>query len=161
VNTEISVGIGEIKVAKKPLLLTAKGLGSCVGVSIYDPILKLGGMAHILLPESTKFDQAENPNKFADLAIPALLDALCRESGNPRRFIVKLAGGAKMFSFSSSFGKEDIGSQNIKRAMAVLGEMGLRVTARDVGGNRGRSVSLDTSTGALFVRVLGSGEIIL
>lgn len=157
---EINVGIGEIKIAKVPHVLTARGLGSCVGVSMYDPVLKLGGMAHILLPESKYFDQPENPYKFADLAIPALIEALCRESGSPQRFIVKLAGGAKMFSFNSSPGREDIGAKNIAVVLDKLKEAGLRVRARDVGGNRGRTVTLDTSTGALAVRVLG-GEVMV
>lgn len=156
-SAEINVGIGEIKVTKAPNLLTARGLGSCVGVSVYDPVLKIGGLAHILLPESHAFDKAENPHKFADLAVPALVEALCRESGNPRRFIIKLAGGARMFSFSSNSGKADIGSQNVARTLMILDEMGLRVSAQDVGGSRGRTISLDTSTGTLFLKVLGKG----
>lgn len=160
-DTVINVGIGEIKIAKNPQLLVARGLGSCVGISMYDPLVKLGGMAHILLPESTVFERPDNPYKFADLAIPALVEAMCRESGNPRRFEVKLAGGAKMFSFTSGRSGGDIGAQNAERAAAILQEMGMTVTAADLGGARGRTVSLHTGTGELVVQILGSVSTVL
>lgn len=158
-STEINVGIGEIKVARNSLLLTARGLGSCVGVAMYDPLLKLGGMAHILLPEGTEQDRNGNPYKYANWAIPELIELLRRESGNPQRFCVKLAGGARMFSFSTSNPDGDIGSQNIKHTVRLLQELGLKVSAQDTGGNKGRTVSLDTTTGTLMVRVLGQGAV--
>lgn len=160
-ETVINVGIGDIKIARSPNLLVARGLGSCIAASMYDPLLRLGGMAHILLPESAIFERTENPYKFANMAIPALVTALCRESGNPKRFEVKLAGGARMFSFSSSRKERDIGAQNVERIARILEDMGLLVAAQDLGGRRGRTVSLHTNTGALVVRVFGSEPVVI
>lgn len=160
-GSEQNVGIGEIVIAKSPTFLTARGLGSCIGLTIYDPLLKLGGMAHVMLPDSTNFERVDNLNKFADKAVPALVEGMCRQTANPRRLIVKLVGGAKMFAFSQSRAGGDIGAQNALKVTAALEQLGLKVFVQDVGGTKGRTVTLNTSTGELLVKVLGCGERIL
>lgn len=162
-SESIRVGMSEIVVAKAPKVLVTLGLGSCVAVCIYDFFFKVGGMAHIMLPDSSlSSDNAvTNRGKFADTAIPDLVEALQREGALKERMVVKIAGGAQMFSFNGLNNQIQIGVRNVAAVEKILAEMGLKITNRSVGGNVGRSVFMDLETGGVKIRMLNSPEIIL
>jgi chemotaxis protein CheD len=152
----VSVGIGRWAVAAAPVRLHAL-LGSCVGVLLYDGIARAGGMAHILLPDSQGADVSDHPGKYANTAIPAMLADLERLIGSRSRLrmVAKLVGGAMMFQTTQL---DAIGERNQRAVERTLEGLGIRVAARDLGGQSGRRVTLDTATGRVTVRILGQGE---
>jgi len=155
-NQGVKVGIADCKVAHSPRKIITLGLGSCVGITLYDPKLKLGGMAHIMLPDSTQFAQVSNPLKFADLAIPELVSRLKSKGANISALQAKIAGGAQMFAFLGSHNKTlNIGERNVNKAREVLKQTGIPVQAAEVGGSIGRTMILDTETGKVFIRSVG------
>lgn len=145
-----SVGMGQILLARKPVRLTAV-LGSCVGVALYHPRLQLGALAHVVLPDSNGRAPAQ-PGKFADTAVPHMVELLQREGAKPSGLVAKIAGGACMFG---SPGPLQIGEANVRAVTAALEQAGLRVAASDVGGTSGRRVHLDTANGAMHVEIAG------
>lgn len=145
-----TVGMGQIMIARKPVCLTAV-LGSCVGVGLYHPRIQIGALAHVVLPDSS--GRAATPGKFADTAIPHMLQLLERQGVNASGLIAKLAGGACMFG---SPGPMQIGEANVKAAIKALEAARVRVAASDVGGTAGRRVRLDCATGAMTVECVGS-----
>jgi len=163
----IKVRIAEFKIASAPALLKSYGLGSCVGVALYDPQARIGGLAHVLLPAWFKGKGQEaraasraplprNPLKYADLALEQLLRRLLEQGGSAERLSAKIAGGANMFSSlipppTSGPGKASIGDRNVKAVRVELKRLGIPLQAEDVGGEEGRTLELDTSTGALRV----------
>ena len=157
----IRVGMSQLVVAEAPNILVTLGLGSCVAVCIYDYLLKAGGMAHIMLPNSSISNGVVSRGKFADTAIVDLVTALQERGSVKERMVVKIAGGAQMFSYHGIDDKMQIGARNIKAVEEILTRLGLTITSRSVGGNSGRSVFMDLSTGAVRVRMLNSPEIIL
>lgn len=149
----IRVGMGEIAVAQAPGELVALGLGSCIGICMYDPQLKLGGLAHIMLPDSTIAKTPQNPAKFADTAIPNLINEMIKQGAALDRLVVKIAGGAQMFSSANSHqSQESIGRRNIAAVEQILSSFGLKPAAKSIGGNAGKSLSLDLETGELYIR---------
>ena len=152
---ELQVGIAEYKVTVGPNRLITLGLGSCVGVSLYDPVMKLGGLLHIMLPDSTQFKDVSKPAKFADLGIPLMISDLKRRGGNVLRFQCKLVGGAQMFSGMDKKIILNIGERNYKAARQILNDLKIRILAEELGGNRGRTMIFDTDTGEVFIRTLG------
>lgn len=162
-SESIRVGMSQIVIAKAPDVLVTLGLGSCVAVCMYDFFLKVGGMAHIMLPDSTLITTEETVNrgKYADTAIPDLLDGLRERGALKERIVVKIAGGAQMFSFNGVENQMQIGARNIMAVEKTLAALGMKITNRSVGGNVGRSVFMDLETGGVRVRMLNSPEIIL
>ncbi|MBO8137490.1 MAG: chemotaxis protein CheD [Desulfotomaculum sp.] len=153
---EIQVGIADYKVAAAPDRLITLGLGSCVGLTLYDPRIKVGGLLHIMLPDSTQFRNVSKPAKYADLGIPLMIKELERRGAAASRLQAKLAGGAQMFS-----GKDDkfilnIGQRNVDMTRKILKAMGIKITAEEVGGNRGRTMILDLANGMVTIRTIGS-----
>lgn len=159
----IRVGMSEIVVARAPKVLVTLGLGSCVAVCVYDFFLKVGGMAHIMLPDSSLSgaNALTNRGKFADTAIPDLIEAMQREGAMKERMVVKIAGGAQMFSFNGLNNQIQIGARNVAAVEKIIAEMGLKITNRSVGGNVGRSVLMDLETGNVTIKMLNSPDIIL
>lgn len=153
---EYPVGIGEFRVASAPGILVTRGLGSCVGVILHDGEVRLGGLAHVMLPNSSDFASFNNPYKFADLAIPALV-AQMRARG-ARELCARLVGGARMFANGVTRVGFDIGDRNIAQARLLLNAFAVPVVAEDVGGSVGRTVILDVSLGRVTVRTAGRGE---
>jgi len=153
---EYPVGIGEYRVAMPPGILVTRGLGSCVGVILHDTTLRIGGLAHIMLPNSRDFANFNNPFKFADLAIPALV-AEMRVLG-ARSLAARLVGGARMFPNGASRSGFDIGERNALQARVILSSFIIPVVAEDVGGSVGRTVLVDVSLGSVRVRTAGRGE---
>ena len=150
-----NVGMGQIAVDKKPALLSSV-LGSCVGLALYHPRLKTGALAHIVLP--TASGRGALPGKFADTALPHMLAELSK-IGVPREgLIAKIAGGACMFGVS---GPLQIGDNNVEAVKSLLAKENIRIVAQDVGGQKGRRVTLDCSTGELLVEIAGSVKTVL
>ncbi len=152
------VGMAEIKVSKQPGdVLVALGLGSCVGVCLYDRQAKIAGMVHVVLP--AKLHTGEDaPGKFANTAIPALLDEMKRHGATVSRLKVAVAGGAQLFSFNGAGPRLDVGQRNQTAVLTALGEVGLTVAAQDLGGSIGRTVHFFVENGCVRVKTIGKGE---
>ena len=154
---EIKVGIADLNVAYSPDKLITVGLGSCVGIAIYDKDLALGGLAHIMLPDSSQFIKVTNEIKFADLAIPILVQDMIKKGAKLKNMRAKIAGGASMFNFSDKSIIMDIGNRNgiaVKNALKILS---IPIVAEDIGGNKGRTLIFDTASGVLSIRTVGMG----
>ena len=156
----VRVGIAESGVVLNPNTISTLGLGSCVGVTLYDERKKIGGMVHVMLP-STELAKGKdfNRSKFADSAIPDLLDQMLRSGAEQRRLVAKLAGGAKMFTLG---GGADtllkIGERNTAACKEALAALRIPILAEDTGGSWGRTVELFAETGILEVRAIGKSK---
>lgn len=152
---EIRVGIADLNAVSNPDRLITVGLGSCVGIALYDVVRKVAGLAHIMLPDSTQFTNVANPYKFADSAIPILLEKLIELGACVPNIQAKIAGGASMFSFSDKSLMMDIGNRNSNAVKATLEKYKIPIIAEDVGGNRGRTMVLDSATGIVQIKTVG------
>ena len=153
----IVVGMADLKVAKNPDILTTLGLGSCVGITLYDRIKKIGGLAHVMLPTYKGFE-GQNVAKFADSAIIELLNQISRIGASRSSLVAKIAGGAHMFGLSQNTDMMKIGERNAAASLAILAQLRIPVQANDTGGSHGRTIELDTDTGALKIKTVGKGE---
>lgn len=154
---EIKVNISDYKVVSSPDSLITIGLGSCVGIALYDSSTKIAGLAHIMLPYSSNFRDSVNKMKFADTCIPLMLDEMERKGAIRRNIVAKIAGGSNMFSMNG----ETIGIKNALAVEEVLNSLRIPIKAKDCGGNTGRTVRVDASTGNVFVKKIGSLEELL
>ena len=151
----IVVGLGEIKVSRDPrVVLTCLGLGSCVGISTYDPVTRVAGMAHIVLPVSNR-SGADRAPKFADIGVPHLLKEMRNQGAITSRLIVKIAGGAQMSRAPGLNDAFKIGDKNIQAVQEALELAGVPVAAADIGGNQGRTLRIYLDTGATVVSRAG------
>ncbi|MHB9093059.1 MAG: chemotaxis protein CheD [Eubacteriales bacterium] len=153
----IKVGMADLNVAKPPDVLQTCGLGSCVGVCLWDPLTKVGGMAHIMLPSSS-LGKSGNDAKFADTAIPWLITEMRKNGAESSRLISKIAGGSQMFAFYSDNDIMRIGERNVEATKAVLSKLRIRILAEDTGGNYGRTIEFHTESNQLYVRTINLGE---
>lgn len=156
-KNEIRVGIADLNIASSPDNLITVGLGSCVGIAIYDKRNKIGGLAHIMLPDSTQFNKITNKIKFADLAIPILVDEMIKKGAVKRNLCAKIAGGASMFNFSDKSMIMDIGNRNSVAVKKMLKELSIPLVNEEVGGNKGRTMIFDTSNGIVSIKTVGLG----
>ena len=153
----VSVGIGQLAISKDPHeVLIAYGLGSCIGISCYDPQAKVSGLAHILLPSSEgKRTEEREPARFADTGIDLLVTRLVAAGAVPRRLVVKVAGGAAVLGPANAE-KFKIGERNAEAIMERLKRHGLRPAATDLGGSKGRTMEVHPASGKTFVRTAAS-----
>lgn len=154
---EIKVGIADMNAVSSPDKIMTVGLGSCIGIAIYDKAKGLGGLAHIMLPDSTQFNNVNNPLKFADLAIPMLIEKLEKMGALRRNMKAKIAGGASMFNFSDKSMIMDIGNRNGIAVKNSLKEHSIPIVAEDVGGNKGRTMILNSYDGVVQIKTVGMG----
>lgn len=154
----IRVGMADYKVGKAPATLISYGLGSCVGVSLYDPQLKIGGLLHIMLPDSKQARSSDNPAKFADTGLPLMLEDVLKLGASRSRLVAKIAGGAQMFAFANATDIMRVGARNAEAITKLLQEEHIPLKAQDVGGTYGRTVSIDLNTGLYTVRTIAKGE---
>lgn len=154
---EIRVGIADLNLAYPPDRIITVGLGSCVGIALYDQYKKIGGLAHIMLPDSRQFNNINNEKKFADLAIPILIEKMTKQGTNVRNIKAKIAGGASMFNFTDKSMNMDIGKRNSIAVKNVLREFNIPILSEDVGGNKGRTMILHTSDFIVQIRTVGLG----
>ncbi len=147
------IGIGEAAIERNPAIIVTLGLGSCVGVCMRDPVARLGGMAHVMLPESGDRD-VKSPGKYADTAVRYLVDKLIEMGAVKSRLEAKIAGGAAMFES----GGMNIGKKNVDSVKYWLKYFDIPIKGEDTGGNRARSIEYNIETGKLLVRKVGGGE---
>lgn len=156
-NNVINVGMADLKTTKAPNILMTAGLGSCIGICIHDPIVKVGGMAHIMLPAANG-NNGGNPAKYADSAMELLISDILRLGAQKSRLRAKIAGGAQMFSFPGKPPVLKIGDRNAEAVAEELKRFGIPLVISDVGGSFGRTIHFDVGTGDLKVRTINHGE---
>ena len=159
----IKVGMADLKTCVPPNGVTTLGLGSCVGVALRDTSNKIGGLAHVMLPDSSAIRNGNlNIAKFADTGIVELVQQMEKLGARRNRMVAKIAGGATMFSFqggSSSMGQ--VGQRNVEATKKKLGELRIPIIAEDTGANYGRTVIFYPETGDFHIRSVGKPEKII
>ncbi len=152
-GTLIKVGMAQFKVATAPARMMTFALGSCVGIVLYDPVSKIGGLAHVMHPSSERVQNNVNRAKFVDTAVELMLSRMAKKGANRSRIEAKIFGGAKMFqSISASPGVMQIGEENVKATKAELAGRNIPVVAESTGGEKGRSVFFDVASGRVTVK---------
>ncbi len=154
----IKVGMADLKICKAPDGITTLGLGSCIGIAIRDPITKIGGLAHIMLPDSKTIQNNSNIYKFADTGIEELVRLMVAAGANRSRMVAKIAGGAQMFAFQNKEDLVRVGERNAEASRKKLKEMKIPILAEDCGLNYGRTVIFYPETGDYVIRSVGKGE---
>lgn len=152
-SEQVKVGISDYRITHAPNQLATLGLGSCIGIVIYDERTKIGGLSHIMLPDSKFFSNKTDLKieKFADLAIPKMVEEL-RLEGSSKKLVAKIAGGASMFQFQTK--SQNIGERNIEAVEQVLSELNIPIISKHVGGNMGRSLFVDLETSIVTVKMV-------
>jgi len=154
----VKVAMADLNVAGPNGILRTTGLGSCVGLTLYDPVAKIGGLAHVMLPSSSIAREGQlNLAKYADTALPVLLNKMMDMGAVQARMVAKMAGGAQMFSFAGAGDTMRIGPRNVESCKEGLQQMGIALIAEDTGENYGRTVELDCFTGKFTVRSVQKG----
>ncbi len=151
----VKVGMADLNICHSPDAITTLGLGSCVGVALYDKNTKTAGLVHVMLPDSTKVRQNQNRAKFADTGIDYLIELLENEGAKKSSLTAKIAGGAQMFAFSSSNDMLRVGERNVEAVKDKLKKLGIRVLAEDTGLNYGRTVEFYPETGDFIIKSVG------
>ncbi len=160
-GARIIVGIADMKLSSTPGdLLITHALGSCLGITIYDPVACVGGLLHVMLPLSTIDPQkaAANPAMFVDTGVPKLFIESYKAGAQKQRLIVKVAGGACPNCVDGNEANDyfQIGKRNFIILKKLLAKNGVVLHAYDVGGTHSRTMSLDISTGEVLVRASGT-----
>lgn len=149
----VVIGIGDYAVSKDGSPLSTVGLGSCIGIVIYDSRKKVAGLSHIMLPAmGSKKDRI---GKYADTAIPALLEEMKRKGCRPQVCKAKIAGGASLFTFKDD--SLQIGKRNAEAVEDILRKHHIRVVGKDVGGDRGRTITFYPDSEELHIRMVKKG----
>lgn len=148
------VGIAVHRVARAPLLLVAPGLGSCLGIVLYDPASKIGGLAHSLLPAAPVGRESETTGKFVDGAIISMVAEMTALGADRQRIWSRIAGGANMFASLPGPAEDRVGARNVRRARETLESLNIPLLGEDVGGDFGRTLEFDLATGQVRVRTV-------
>ncbi len=151
----ITIGIGDLKVCRAPDVLVTYALGSCVGICLLDNATGIGGLSHIMLPDSTGMSAQTSPMKFADKALPMLVQQMVALGANKSRLTAKIAGGAMMFSIANE--KFNIGERNVIAVKKFLNENKIPILAEDCGLNYGRTQLFYPATGVMEIRAASKG----
>jgi len=155
----IKVGMADLKTCAPSEGLITLGLGSCIGIAIRDPITKIGGLAHIMLPDSTQIrNSGNNIAKFADTGIKELVRQMEAKGAVKSRMVAKIAGGATMFQFTGKSDIMQVGERNAQASRATLKELGIPLLAEDTGANYGRTVTFYPENGNFIIRAVGKEE---
>ncbi|MDE6750892.1 MAG: chemotaxis protein CheD [Lachnospiraceae bacterium] len=158
----IKVGMADLNICVSPNGITTLGLGSCVGIALRDPITKIGGLAHIMLPDSTSIRNNTNIPKFADTGIEELVKRVVAKGANRTRLVAKIAGGAQMFSFQGGNSEATrVGERNVEAVKKKLSELRIPILAEDTGKNFGRTVIFYPESGDFVIRAVGKPERII
>jgi chemotaxis protein CheD len=156
-----NVGLGEQAISQNPEdVLVAYGLGSCVGIAMVDPVSKISGLVHAVLPRATNGmgELRPNPYKYVESGIESLITALVREGAHQNRLVVRIVGGATMLISAGLTHSFDIGTRNIEAARTTLSRLRMTLTATEVGGHVGRTVRIYVADSRVTVRVAGEKE---
>ena len=158
----IKVGMADLKTCKAPDGVITLGLGSCVGIAMRDPVLKIGGLVHIMLPDSKAMHTNNTTaEKFADTGIVELVKKLEAMGANRARLVAKIAGGATMFQVQSRNDVMKIGDRNVAATIQKLEELNIKLLAQDTGENYGRTVTFFPETGEFHIRAVGKSAKII
>ena len=158
-ENKITIGIADMKMAQGQDTLITYALGSCIGICLYDPLLKLGALIHIMLPLNMEAGR-KNTMKYADTGIRETIKMMEAKGASRARMTAKIAGGAKMFEVSAgSIG--NIGQRNIESVHLNLRKEGIRLLKEDVGGSIARTLSFDVATGTAVVRCYGRQDFVM
>lgn len=152
------ISLGEMCVTADPkLVLVCYGIGSCIAFTAFDPVSRIVGMAHFVLPDSAQGNgaAARSPGRFVDAGIRHMLSQLEAAGARQTRTIFKMAGGARMVAPGLT-GTLNIGERNVKSAKVTTTAVGIRMRGEDVGGTRGRTVRLFAATGRVTVSMAGA-----
>lgn len=153
----IKVGMADLQSSRHPCVITTLGLGSCVGIALYDSGRRIVGLAHIMLPSSQQARNNSNIAKFADTAVVRLVKDMVSLGALKTQIVAKLAGGAQMFSFCDASEMMRIGMRNVAATKEVLDTLNIPVIAEDTGGNYGRTIEINSENGKLFIKTIGHG----
>lgn len=154
-NNTIIVGIAEGKIVFQNDILVTYALGSCVGICLYEPKVRVAGMVHILLPNQKDALQQNNPYKFADSGIVRIIESMERYGAKRIRIVAKIAGGAEMFKTAET--RTGIGNRNIIAVKETLHKLRIPIIAEHVGSNYGRSIWFSCKDGSLKVKSVNNG----
>lgn len=151
----ITIGIGELKACRAPDVLVTYALGSCVGVCLLDSVAGVGGLSHVMLPDSTGMNCQTGPMRFADKALPALVQQMVLLGADRSRLTAKIAGGATMFAIANA--TYNIGDRNVKAVKEFLAANRIPILAEDTGLNYGRTQYFYPATGVMEIRAATKG----
>lgn len=157
----IKVGMADLNVCVSPDGITTIGLGSCVGIALRDPVTKIGGLAHVMLPDSSAIKSNTNIPKFADTGIEELVKRVVAMGASRTRLVAKIAGGAQMFAFQSKSAMVRVGERNVEASKKKLAELRIKILAEDTGDSYGRTVIFYPETGDFVIRAVGKPDKII
>lgn len=152
--SNITVGMADLNIGRASDIIVTVGLGSCIGLTLYDPVSRIGGMVHYMLPDSTAVANNSNIAKFADTGIQELLKRVTLAGANRRSLVAKIAGGAKMFAVTQTSNVGSVGDRNTMAAKQMLSKLNIRLVAEDTGLNFGRTVELHCDTGDFYIKAV-------
>jgi chemotaxis protein CheD len=162
-TTQVEQGIIQVT-NQKAAVLIIPNIGTAVAVVIYDVQNKIGGIAHIVLPDSSLTNNGNDqlPGKYANRAIPKLLEMYTEMGGQKRTLIVRMVGGAQLFNFGGGGGNIlNIGARNATAIRAAMSKLGFAIEKADTGGNKGKALRFVMATGQLYVKQIGGEEYLL
>ena len=152
---EVKVGMADMNVCASPDSIITLGLGSCVGLVLYDPSTKICGMVHVMLPDSKSIGVGNNLAKFADTGVEELLKMVVKKGAKKERLVAKMAGGAQMFAVNKDSPMLRVGERNVAAVKEELKKLGIRLIAEDTGENYGRTVIFYPESGEYLIRAIG------
>lgn len=158
-NSKLIVGIADMKMAQNEGMLITYALGSCIGICLYDPLIRLAALVHVMLPLNMETGR-RSPLKYADTGIRETLKKMQEKGALQNRIVAKIAGGAKMFDVPGGGSLGNIGQRNIESTHLVLRKEGIRLLREDVGGSTARTLLFDAASGQACVRSYGKPELI-
>ncbi|MCI0519190.1 MAG: chemotaxis protein CheD [Chloroflexi bacterium] len=154
----LAVGLGEMQISRSPQdVLVAYGLGSCLGIGMYDPVTHIAGLLHAVLPNNPN-GSGPHTLKYVDSGMVAMLVQMLRAGAERRRLVVRMAGGANMLTapgFSQTF---NIGTRNAEAAYKTLAELNMKLSSQEVGGSIGRTLRFYIADGRMTIRTVGNQE---
>lgn len=153
-GNNIMVGMADLNIGRGTNVLTTVGLGSCIGLTLYDPVTKIGGLVHYMLPDSKAVSNNSNIAKFCDTGVQELLKWVTMAGANRGRLVAKIAGGAKMFAVTQESSVGSVGERNALAAKQILCQLNIRLVAEDTGLNFGRTVELHCDTGDFYIKAV-------
>ncbi|WP_294550151.1 chemotaxis protein CheD [uncultured Pseudoflavonifractor sp.] len=158
-DNKLVVGIADMKMARQTGMLITYALGSCIGICLYDPLIQLAALVHIMLPLNMETGR-KSPLKYADTGICETLRRMEGQGGARSRIVAKIAGGASMFAVAGGGNLGNIGQRNIESTHMVLRREGIKLLREDVGGSVARTLLFDAASGQACVRSYGKPELI-
>lgn len=158
-DSKLVVGIADMKMARGDGMLITYALGSCIGICLYDPLIQLAALVHVMLPLNMEKGR-KSPMKYADTGIRETLRQMEEKGASRTRIVAKIAGGARMFEVAGSGNLGNIGQRNIESTHMVLRREGIRLLREDVGGKVARTLLFDAASGQACVRSYGKPELI-